>query len=147
MEAAPPNSFHFRSNPFSTTPVHWAQQSLSTMLVLVTGTPGHNLYSCLLAHIKAAFLSPLTETPLVVAALAASTCGSRQETDALAQHSSASVTCPRAFLQLARVIDTSCSAGDMTWWRGGSPGILQRRESACFSTLICCFTSENVLGC
>lgn len=147
MEAAPPSSFHFTSNPFPAMPVHWAQQSLSTRLVLVAGTPGHNLYSCLLAHIKAAFLSCLTETPSVVAAVAASTCGSRQEPDALAKHPSASLTCPRAFPQPARVIDTFCSAGDMTWCRGSSRGISQRRESASFSTLIHCFTSENVLGC
>lgn len=136
MEAAPPSSFHFRSNPFSAMPVHWAQQSLFTRLVLVAGTPGHNLYSCLLAHIKAAFLLSLTETPSVVAAMAASTCGSRQETDALAQHSSASLTCPCAFLQLAHVIDTFCSAGDMTWCRGGSRDISQKRESSCFCELM-----------
>lgn len=61
---APPSSFHFTLNPFSVMPVHWAQQSFSTRLVLVAGTPGHNLYSCLPAHIKAVFLSSLTETPL-----------------------------------------------------------------------------------
>lgn len=65
-------------------------------LFSVAGTPRHNLYSCLLAHIKAAFLSSLTETPSVVAVVAVSTCGSRQETDAFAQDSSAFLTCPRA---------------------------------------------------
>lgn len=128
-------------------PVHWAQQSFSTRLVLVAGTPRHNLYSCLLAHIKAVFLSSLTETPSVVAAVAVSTCGSRQETDALAKHSSTFLTCPRAFPQPARVIDTFCSAADMTWCWGMSRGISQRRESASFCTLIRCFTSENVLSC
>lgn len=144
---APPSSFHFTLNPFSVMPVHWAQQSFSTRLVLVAGTPGHNLYSCLLAHIKAVFLSSLTETPSVVAAVAVSTCGSRQETDALAEHSSAFLTCPHAFPQPARVIDTFCSAADMTWCWGMSWGISQRRESASFCTWTRCFSSENVLSC
>lgn len=73
-------------------------------------------------------LSSLTETPSVVAAVAASTCGSRQETDAPAQHSFASLTCSRAFLQPAHVIDTFRSIGDMTRCQGRSRGISQGRE-------------------
>lgn len=131
MEAAPPSTFHFRSNPCSVRPIHWAQQSLSTRLVLVAGTPRHHLYSCLPAHIKAAFLSSLTETPSVAAVVAAGTCGSRQETDALAQDCAASLTCPRAFLRWAPPLRDwhlrQCRWRD--WCRGGSRGISQRREN------------------
>lgn len=89
-------------------------------LFSVAGTPRHKLYSCLLAHIKAAFLSPQTETPSVVAVVAASTCGSRQETDALAQDSSASLTCPHAFLQSA---STPCDWHLLeSWWHESVSG-------------------------
>lgn len=74
-----------------------AQQSLSTRLVFGCRDPQAQpllMPSC--TYQSCIFIVSDRDPPSVVAVVAGSTCGSRQETDALAQDSSAFLTCPRA---------------------------------------------------
>lgn len=149
MEAAPPSTFHFRSNPLSVRPVHWAQQWLSTRLVFGCWDPQAQPLLMPSCTYQSCIFIVSDRDPLS---------GSGGGSEHLWLETRNRRFCPR-FLCISdmppcsftrprrRVIDTFWSAGDKTRCRGRSRGNSQRRESACFSTLMWCFSSENVLDC